>query len=119
MNLIADRVVEPPRHVASDEFDGRHAADLVPIGLPEWTMKWPAGFVASGFHRFGDLHLLEVGDRQATFVHEHGPPRIAIDGTTEVWTRARHAIGVPPEITQFCPLAPDDKQRGSSTEGQP
>jgi hypothetical protein len=76
VNLIANRVVQPPRHVASDEFDGRHAANFVRISLPEWTVKWPAGSVTSDFDGFGDLHLLEVGDHQAAFVHEHRLPRI-------------------------------------------
>ena len=68
-------------------------------------MKRPAGFVASGIDGLRDLHLLEVGDRQAAFVYERWLLRIAIDDTTEVRSRARHAIGVPPEIAEFCPFA--------------
>src|SRR5581483_10019574 len=96
-----------------------HAADFVRIRLPEWTMKRPAGFVASGVDRFCDLHLLEVGDHQAAVVHEHGLPRIAIDGATEVWTGARHLISMPPEIAKFCALTADDEQRRPSTQRQP
>lgn len=39
MNLIADGVIEPAAHEASDEFDGSHAVDLVSIGLPECAVK--------------------------------------------------------------------------------
>jgi hypothetical protein len=29
MNLVGDRVVKPPRHVAPDKLNRRHAANLV------------------------------------------------------------------------------------------
>ena len=63
MDLIANRIVKPSRHIAADELDRRQTADLVSISLPERTVKRSTSLVASGLDALGNLDLLKLGDR--------------------------------------------------------
>jgi hypothetical protein len=83
MNLVADGVVEPFRHVAPDELDRRHAADFVGIGLPQRAMKLAAGFSAPVLDRFRDLHLLEISRGQPPLIGDDRLPRVGIHHAAE------------------------------------
>src|SRR5216684_29543 len=79
VNLVTNRVIEPSRHVAPDEFNRRHAADLVRVCLPQRTVEWTAGFVASAFDRLRDLDLLKLGQSEAAVVDDDWFARVGID----------------------------------------
>ncbi len=119
MNLVADRVVKPFRHVAPDEFNRGHAADLVRIRLPERAVQWAAGLLAPGFDGLGNLDLLELPCRQSAVVDDHRFARVRIHHAAHVWARVWYSVGMPPEVTELGSLASDDKQRWPPAERQP
>lgn len=55
VNLVADRLVKPFRHVASNEFDRGHAADIVRVRLPQWAIQLSARFIAPCLDGLGNL----------------------------------------------------------------
>src|SRR5882672_9337822 len=115
MNFVTNCVVEPSRHVAPDELNRGHAANLVGIGLPEWTVEWPAGFVASRFDGLRDFELLKLGRGQSAIIHNHGHSRVGVNNTAHVRARPRYVVSMTPEVAQLCPLPSNNEQRRSST----
>src|SRR6202795_1141881 len=101
VNLVANRVVEPARHVASDEFNRRHAADLVRVRLHERAVHWTPAFAASDLDRLRDLDLLKLGQSEAAVVGDDRFARVGIDDAAHVWARARYAVRVPPEVAEL------------------
>src|SRR5882672_1200167 len=119
MNFVANCVVEPSRHVASDELNRRHAANLIGISLPEGTMERPARFIASRFYGLGDFELFELDRGQSAIVHNHWHSRVRVHDTTEIRPRTRYVVSVAPEVAQLGPLSSDDEQGGPPTQRQP
>jgi hypothetical protein len=63
VNLIADRIVKPFRHVAANKLDRGHAADLVRVRLPQWAVQWATRLLSPGLDGFGNLDLLKLTGR--------------------------------------------------------
>src|SRR5882724_2607223 len=110
MNFVTNCIVEPSRHVASDELNRRHAADLVGIGLPQRTVNRPTGLPFPGLDSFGDLDLLKLGDGQPAVIDKYRFACFGIDDAAQVWTRTRHAVSMAPEIAELRPLPTHDEQ---------
>ena len=119
VNLVADRIVKPFRHVAPDELNRGHAADLVRVRLPEWAVQWAARLLASGFDGLGNFDLLELTCRESAVVHDHRLARIRIHHAANVWARAWYPVSMAPEVTELRSLTSDDKQGWSPAERQP
>ena len=116
MDFVADRVIKPARHVTPDELNGRHAPDLVGIGLPECAMDRSACFIASGFDRLRDFDLFKFGSRQSALIYDDWSARVGIDHATEIGTRTWYAVSVTPEVSELRPFTADDEQGWSSTQ---
>src|SRR5229473_6753995 len=101
VNLVANGVIEPSRHIAPDEFNRCHAANLVGIGLPQRTVNWPTGLPFPGLDGFGDLDLLKLCDGQPAVINKYRHARVGINHTSQIWPGARHAVSMPPEIAKL------------------
>src|SRR4051794_38600773 len=109
MDLVADGIVEPAPHMAPDELDWRHAADLLSVRLPQCAVKSTATLVAARLNGFRKLDLLEIRRGEALLRDDYGLPRFRVDETSSVRTRTRKDIRVPPEVAELGLLATDNK----------
>src|SRR5437879_7736482 len=109
MDLVANRVVKPFLHVAPNELDRCHTADLVRIRLPERAVQWAARLLSPGLNGLGNFDFLEFTCRQAAVVHDHRLARIRIHHASNVWARARYPVSMAPEVTQLGSLTSDNK----------
>src|SRR6266567_6854033 len=110
MDLVADRVVKPSRHVAPDEFDWRHAANFIRIGLPERAVERPTRLPFPAVDCLGKFGPPEIGGCQSTAVRDHGCSRVGVHYAAEVSPGTRNVVSMPPEVAKLCPLASYDEQ---------
>lgn len=109
VNLVANCIVEPFRHVAPDELNRGHAPDLVRVRLPERAVQWATGLLTPGFDGLGDFDLLELACRESAVVDDHRFARVRIHHAAHVRARVGYPVSMPPEVTELGSLPPDDK----------
>lgn len=111
MHFVADAVVKPVGHITADELHRRHAANPLPIGLPERAVLLTAGFqawliffIAGAPDDLTEPHLIEIGGEQALVTDIEGASGVRIDDAALVAAALRHLVGVPPEPPQLGPI---------------
>src|SRR5258708_8431442 len=119
MDFVADGIVEPAPHMAPNEFDWRHAADLLFVRLPQCAVKSTATLVAARLNCFRKLDLLEIRRGEALLSDDYRRSRFRVDKASCVRARTRKDIGVPPEVAELRLLATDSKQSWPLTQRQP
>src|SRR5262249_22226367 len=86
VNLVTDGVIEPAGHVSPDEFNRRHAVNLLSIGLAHRAVSLSTGLFLPCLDRLGDLNLSKIGNCEAIAINNYGLACIGIDYATEAWT---------------------------------
>jgi predicted ATPase len=109
VNLVAYRIVKPFRHVAPDELNRGHAADLVRVRLPQRAVQWATRLLAPSFDGLGNFDFLKLARRQSAVVHDHRLARIRIHHAADVGARAWYSVSMAPEVTQLGSFTSDDK----------
>src|ERR1041385_2356498 len=98
MDLVTDGIVEPVPHMAADELDWIHAADLLFVCLPQCAVKGTATLVAARLNCFRQLDLLEIRRGEALLSDDYRLSSFRVDEASCVRTGTRKDIGVPPEV---------------------
>jgi hypothetical protein len=100
MNLVTDGAIEPAAHVASDEFDGSHAVDFVPIGLPQryktsGTTFCPGCRSARNCSEVGLVcaNAFIMPQRSAKMKKEDNHPAVAPGAAYAIRSETRYTIG--------------------------
>src|SRR5207247_1530204 len=106
--------------VTANEFHGRHALDLLVIGLPERTEESSAAFVVFGQNRLGQLDFLEVRASNLVISDDDRTSSIRIGDIALTWAtlgrregghiaravklRPRACVNTEPRLTKVLPV---------------
>ena len=125
MGLIAQRVVEPARHVTPDEVQWGHSPDALSVRLPERaehdtpalspSARLAVLFIATD--DFAQAYSLEICATEATIIHVYCFACVRIHNTATEPAGLGYLISVLPEVTQLGAITTCDEQRWPVADG--
>ena len=112
VHFVRDRVVEEPRHVATNEIDRRHPAYFRSVRLPKSTKELATALfrrVWVGCHSLGMLRLSKVRPAELVRGSQNRLASVGVDDVPVAGATAWYLVSMSPEVAQLGAFAGDDE----------